>query len=85
MRRVVAQARRCLAARASTARSTLAEPWLADNPAAVLLKPRVLKFMAFPIPATPPHGHVRVAMQAVGICGSDVVRLAFDVALPRRC
>ena len=83
MRKAAAQARRRLAygARASTS----AEPWLADNPAAVLLKPRVLKFMAFPIPATPPHGHVRIAMQAVGICGSDVVRLAFDGALPRRC
>ena len=78
MRSAVAQARRYVA---STARgSALAEPWLTDNPAAVLLRPRVLRFMDFPIAATPPHGHVRVAMQAVGICGSDVVRPAFDAA-----
>ncbi len=60
---------------ADTAAAREREPlsWLEEgNNAAVLMGPRDLKFRSFPIPATPPHGHVRIAMEAVGICGSDV-------------
>jgi hypothetical protein len=46
--------------------------WLAGNMAAVLTGVGKLDFMPWALPATPPHGHVRIAMQRVGICGSDV-------------
>ena len=46
--------------------------WLTDNMAAVLSGVGQLNLMPWALPATPPHGHVRIAMQRVGICGSDV-------------
>ena len=46
--------------------------WLTDNMAAVLTGVGQLNLMPWALPATPPHGHVRIAMQRVGICGSDV-------------
>lgn len=44
------------------------------NPAAVLRRVNEIVFEEHPepLPADPPHGHVRVAMKAVGICGSDL-------------
>jgi len=43
-----------------------------SNMAAVLTGVRQLEFAPWALPATPPHGHVRIALQRVGICGSDV-------------
>lgn len=45
-----------------------------DNPAAVLRRANEIVFEESPqpLPAQVPHGHVRVAMKAVGICGSDL-------------
>jgi hypothetical protein len=44
--------------------------WLRNNTAAVLAGVGDLRFKSWALPATPPHGHVRIAMQAVGICGA---------------
>ena len=46
--------------------------WLGGNMAAVLSGAGKLDFMPWALPASPPRGHVRIAMQRVGICGSDV-------------
>jgi hypothetical protein len=46
--------------------------WVTGNMAAVLTGMGQLEFLPWALPATPPHGHVRVAVQRVGICGSDV-------------
>lgn len=45
-----------------------------QNPAAVLRRVNDIAFEEHPqpLPAEPPHGFVRVAMKAVGICGSDL-------------
>lgn len=44
------------------------------NPAAVLRRVNDIAFEEHPtpLPRDVPHGHVRVAMKAVGICGSDL-------------
>ena len=43
-----------------------------DNPAAVLYGINDLRYENHHITTGIPHGHVRVQMRAVGICGSDV-------------
>lgn len=43
-----------------------------DNLAAILYGIDDLRVENFPIPAQVPDGHVRIAIKAVGICGSDV-------------
>ena len=68
MRRIASCAKRCLSQRAMAP----ADSFLADNPSAVLMRPRDLQLKDMPLAATPPHGHVRIAMKAVGICGSDL-------------
>lgn len=40
-----------------------------SNAAAVLFGVGDLRFRPWALPATPPHGHVRIAMQSLGICG----------------
>jgi len=80
MRRVAvaARLRDAFARRRDAARSlagqAVAAPgeWVTGNMAAVLTGVRQLEFLPWALPATPPHGHVRVALQRVGICGSDV-------------
>jgi NADPH:quinone reductase-like Zn-dependent oxidoreductase len=81
MRRVAAAARLCDAfarpggdaARSFAGRAFEApSEWVTGNMAAVLTGVSRLEFLPWALPATPPHGHVRVAMQRVGICGSDV-------------
>ena len=75
---VAARLRDAFARRRDAARSlagqAVAAPgeWVTGNMAAVLTGVRQLEFLPWALPATPPHGHVRVALQRVGICGSDV-------------
>jgi hypothetical protein len=59
--------------------------WLLRNSAAVLTAPRTLEFLDWPLPATPPHGHVRVALQSVGICGAWCLRRAARAHVRRAC
>lgn len=57
---------------------------VSGNHAAVLLGANDLQFCEWPIPATPPHGHVRLGMEAVGICGSDLHYLRHAACGPFR-
>jgi Alcohol dehydrogenase GroES-like domain len=47
-------------------------PAMVDNLAAILYGIDDLRVENFPISAKIPDGHVRIAIKAVGICGSDV-------------
>lgn len=71
-RRALQGAQRQYAAAPAISEAGLPEPSLWANSAAVLHGVNDLRFEDFPMSGKVPARNVRIAMKAVGICGSDV-------------